>query len=69
MSKKYLSLDEAASMLGVPREELTRLADPLVRDAAIDAVRASGFGRVTIDPDGFRSGKLNDAIVGRDRLP
>lgn len=27
MSKKYLSLDEAASMLGLPREELTRLRE------------------------------------------
>lgn len=27
MSKKYLSLDEAASMLGIPREELTRLRE------------------------------------------
>ncbi len=27
MSKKYLSLDEAASMLGMPREELTRLRE------------------------------------------
>ncbi len=27
MSKKYLSLDEAASMLGMPREEITRLRE------------------------------------------
>src|SRR3954462_14575127 len=27
MSKKYLSLDEAASMLGLPREEITRLRE------------------------------------------
>lgn len=49
----------------IAREELARLADPLLRSAAIDAVRAAGFGRVAIDPDGFRSGKLNDAIAGR----
>lgn len=51
----------------IAREELTRLDDTSVRAAAVDVVRAAGFARVTIDPDGFRSGRLNDAILGRAR--
>ena len=49
----------------IAREELTRLEDARVRAAALDTVRAAGFARVTIDPEGFRSGRLNDVIVGR----
>jgi len=51
----------------IAREELTRLDDASMRAAALDAVRAAGFVRATIDPEGFRSGRLNDAILGRAR--
>jgi pyridinium-3,5-biscarboxylic acid mononucleotide sulfurtransferase len=47
----------------VGRDELARFADPAVREAAIRGVRAAGFGDVTIDPEGFRSGSLNAGIV------
>jgi uncharacterized protein len=49
----------------IAREELMRLDDAGVRAAVLDVVRAAGFARVTIDPEGFRSGRLNDAILGR----
>ena len=46
----------------VPVEELTRLADPSVRDALIPAFRELGFKFVTLDLEGFRSGSLNTLI-------
>lgn len=49
----------------IAREELSRLDDASVRAAALATVRAAGFVRVTIDAQGFRSGRLNDAIAGR----
>jgi len=42
--------------------ELPRFADPAVRAAAVAALRAEGFRFVTLDLEGFRSGRLNDAL-------
>jgi len=43
--------------------ELPRLAaDAALRRAAEDAVRAAGYARVEIDPEGYRRGRLNDAL-------
>jgi uncharacterized protein len=46
----------------VGREELPRLLAPDTRARATQAVRAAGFGHVTIDPEGFRSGSLNAGL-------
>lgn len=54
---------EAASV-EIARDELPRLDDPGLHAAARDVVLAAGFRTVTIEPDGFRSGRLNDAIAG-----
>lgn len=40
--------------------------EPLT-DTVLAAVRATGFDRAVLDPRGFRSGSLNDALVGSDR--
>jgi pyridinium-3,5-biscarboxylic acid mononucleotide sulfurtransferase len=48
----------------VPLAELARFADPELR-AAIDArFRALGFQYVTLDLRGFRSGSLNEVLLG-----
>jgi uncharacterized protein len=46
----------------VAREELPRLSDPLVRAAAIAAVKKTGYLRVVLDPEGYRRGRLNEAL-------
>jgi uncharacterized protein len=47
----------------IAREELSRLdAVPGLRRAAEDAVRDAGYARVEIDPEGYRRGRLNDAL-------
>ncbi len=47
-------------------DELARLDDARLREAAIRGVRDAGFRDVTIDPRGFRSGSLNEGVVGRE---
>jgi uncharacterized protein len=42
--------------------ELPRLADPEVRHAVEEAVRAAGYARAVIDPGGYRRGRLNEAL-------
>ncbi len=48
----------------LPADQIPRLADPCLR-AEIDAkLRALGFAYVALDLRGFRSGSLNDVILG-----
>jgi len=42
--------------------EMSRLDAPGVRDAAETAVRAAGYSAVRIDPEGYRRGRLNEAL-------
>ena len=46
----------------VPLAEVTRLAEPAVRDELARHFHALGFRFVTLDLEGFRSGSLNDLI-------
>jgi uncharacterized protein len=47
----------------IAREEMSRLdAEPGLRAVAAEAVRAAGYARVEIDPEGYRRGRLNDAL-------
>jgi uncharacterized protein len=46
----------------VPAAELTRLADPDVRDALAQRFRELGFTFITLDLEGFRSGSLNTLV-------
>lgn len=42
--------------------ELGRLEEPGVRTAVLESVAAAGYGRVEIDPVGYRRGRLNEAL-------
>jgi pyridinium-3,5-biscarboxylic acid mononucleotide sulfurtransferase len=46
----------------IAREEMERLDDADLRAAVEAAVRAAGYAEAVIDPDGYRRGRLNDAL-------
>ncbi len=50
-----------AARVEIAREEMGRLDDAL-RAAVLAAVRKAGYAEATIDPDGYRRGRLNDAL-------
>ena len=53
----------AAARVEIAREEMPRLAaDPGLAGAVETAVRAAGYDRVEIDPEGYRRGRLNEAL-------
>lgn len=53
---------DGMARLEVPREDLDRLlAEPLLSWLS-DGIKALGFQQVTVDLEGFRSGKLNDSL-------
>jgi uncharacterized protein len=43
-------------------DELPRLDDPSLRAAATAALQAAGYAHVLIDPQGYRRGRLNEAL-------
>jgi pyridinium-3,5-biscarboxylic acid mononucleotide sulfurtransferase len=43
----------------VEPSDVTRLAEPGVRDRVVEAIRALGYRYVTVDLQGFRSGSMN----------
>jgi uncharacterized protein len=47
--------------LELPAEALARLADAAFRDAVTAGIRAAGFAYVTLDLEGYRRGRLNEA--------
>ena len=51
-----------AARVEIAREEMGRLADAALRAAVEQAVRAAGYARATIDPEGYRRGRLNEAL-------
>lgn len=48
-----------AARIEVAREELPRLLEPARRAAVTAALQGLGYRTVTVDPEGFRSGRLN----------
>jgi pyridinium-3,5-biscarboxylic acid mononucleotide sulfurtransferase len=46
----------------IAREEMGRLDDADLRAAVEKAVRAAGYAEAVIDPEGYRRGRLNDAL-------
>jgi uncharacterized protein len=46
----------------IAREEMVRLETPAVREAAEAAVRAAGYTEIRVDPEGYRRGRLNEAL-------
>jgi uncharacterized protein len=51
-----------AARVEIAREEMPRLEEPEVRRAVETAVRAAGYREVRIDPEGYRRGRLNEAL-------
>ena len=51
-----------AARVEIARDEMGRLDDPALRSAVEQAVRAAGYAEATIDPEGYRRGRLNDAL-------
>jgi uncharacterized protein len=51
-----------AARVEIAREEMERLDDAGLREAVGQAVCAAGYTVVTIDPLGYRRGRLNDAL-------
>ena len=47
--------------------ELERLRDPALADAVAAAVRAAGYRDALVDQEGYRRGRLNDALSVADR--
>jgi uncharacterized protein len=52
----------ARARVEIAREEMGRLEDAAVRGAIEQAVRAAGYTEAVIDPEGYRRGRLNDAL-------
>jgi uncharacterized protein len=46
----------------IGRDELGRAADPAMAAAIVGAVKAAGYRFVTLDPQGYRTGSLNEAL-------
>ncbi len=42
--------------------ELPRLGEPGTREAVVAAVRAAGYADAHVDPEGYRRGRLNEAL-------
>ena len=51
-----------AARVEIAREELGRLADAALRGAVEQAVRSAGYAQATVDPEGYRRGRLNEAL-------
>ncbi len=51
--------------LELPAESLERFADATFRDTVAAGIRAAGFAYVTLDLDGYRKGRLNEAVAAQ----
>ena len=54
----------AVARVEVAAAEMDRLRDPDVAGAVARTVRAAGYDAAQIDPDGYRRGRLNEALSG-----
>lgn len=57
-----------AARIEVAKDEIPRLMDLDDEGMVRRAILACGFQSVTIDPDGFRSGNMNRALVSLDQI-
>lgn len=55
---------ENFARIEVPTDDLPRLVAPELRARIDDQLRALGFAHVTVDLRGFRSGSLNEVLLG-----
>jgi pyridinium-3,5-biscarboxylic acid mononucleotide sulfurtransferase len=51
-----------AARVELAQEELARLDAPGLREAVLAAVRGAGYDSVEVDPQGYRRGRLNEAL-------
>ena len=51
-----------AARVEIARGEMARLEAEGLGEAVLAAVRGAGYARATIDPEGYRRGRLNDAL-------
>jgi uncharacterized protein len=49
----------------LPRDDHARARESATWAVVVNGIRAAGFKQVELEPDGFRSGRLNDAIPSR----
>jgi uncharacterized protein len=52
----------AAARIELAQEELARLDEPGLREAVLAAVRGAGYDSAELDPQGYRRGRLNEAL-------
>lgn len=60
---------DPVARIEVAPAELPRLVQPEVRGVVVEKLRELGFLYVTVDLRGYRTGSLNEAIVGREANP
>ena len=51
-----------AARVEIAREEMGRLADATLRTAVENAVCSAGYAQATVDPEGYRRGRMNEAL-------
>lgn len=56
---------ERVARIEVPAEELATFLKPELRDRVVAAGKRHGFNYVTLDLAGYRTGSLNEVLVGR----
>lgn len=56
---------DSVARIEVPRADMPRLLEDGVADGIVQKLKSLGFRHVTLDLQGFRSGGLNDALVGQ----
>ena len=74
--KRTLNIDELRvrceandlARIELPVEAISRALAPALRDIIRVELHRLGFRYVTLDLDGFRSGSMNDGIIGRGGL-
>jgi uncharacterized protein len=60
---------DTLARIEVPATDLPRLVEPAIRARVANELRALGFVHVTLDLRGFRSGSLNEGVVGNTKGP
>lgn len=60
---------DTIARIEVPRADMPRLLEEGVADDLVRRFKEIGFQFVTLDLQGFRSGSLNEALVGRTAIP
>jgi pyridinium-3,5-biscarboxylic acid mononucleotide sulfurtransferase len=56
---------DAVARIEVDPTDFARLLDPELRSAVVEVVRAAGYGYVTLDLLGYRTGSLNETLTRR----